>query len=61
MSEYNVALQYSEYMGDIALPVYMKDFETYTHRPSTSTSNLAQILDWYRMRVRLLDEDIESL
>lgn len=62
LSESNVAYMFSEYMGDIPQPVYIKDYETYPMRPSTAVAgSIGQILDWYRMRVQVIDKDIESL
>ena len=61
MSEENVALTYENFMVDIPRAVLNKEVERWPLIPGTNTNNLAQILDWYRLRVAALDAEIEAL
>jgi len=61
MSEENVALAYENFMVDIPRAVLNKEVERWPLIPGTNTNNLAQILDWYRLRCVALDAEIEAL
>ena len=61
MSEENVALTFENFMVDIPRVVLNKEVERWPLIPGTNTNNLAQILDWYRLRVQALDAEIEAL
>ena len=61
MSEENVALTYENFMVDIPRAVLNKEVERWPLIPGTTTNNLTQILDWYRLRVIVLDAEIDAL
>lgn len=61
MSEANVALAFTNFVCKIPDRIYLSDTEVWATIPSSSTSNLAQIVNWYRMRTQIVDEQIENL
>ena len=61
MSEDNVALAFSNFINKIPSTVYMEDAKKWPGIPSTAANNLAQILNWYRMRVAVLDKEMENV
>lgn len=61
LSENNVALAFSNFINKIPSTVYMEDAKKWPGIPSTAANNLAQILNWYRMRVAVLDKEMESV
>ena len=61
LSENNVALAFSNFINKIPSTVYMEDAKKWPGIPSTAANNLAQILNWYRMRVAVLDKEVESI
>lgn len=61
LSENNVALAFSNFINKIPSTVYMEDAKKWTGIPSTAANNLAQILNWYRMRVAVLDKEVERM
>ena len=61
LSENNVALAFSNFISKIPSTIYMEDAKKWPGIPSTSVSNLYQILNWYRLRVQLLDAQIEQM
>ena len=61
LSENNVALAFSNFINKIPSTIYMEDAKKWPGIPSTAANNLAQLLDWYRMRVSVLDKEVESI
>lgn len=61
LSENNVALAFSNFINKIPSTVYTEDAKKWPGIPSTAANNLAQILNWYRMRVAVLDKEVESM
>jgi len=61
LSENNVALVFSNFINHIPSTVYMEDAKKWPGIPSTAANNLAQILNWYRMRVAVLDKEMERM
>ena len=61
LSENNVALAFSNFINKIPSTVYMEDAKKWPGIPSTAANNLAQILNWYRMRVAVLDKEVEHM
>jgi len=61
MSEDNVALAFSNFINKIPSTVYMEDAKKWPGIPSTAANNLAQILNWYRMRVAVIDKEVERM
>lgn len=61
LSENNVALAFSNFINKIPSTVYMEDAKKWPGIPSTAANNLAQILNWYRMRVAVLDKEVERM
>lgn len=61
MSEQNVALAFENFMVDIPRAILNKEVERWPLIPGTNTNNLAQILDWYRLRCIKIDAEVEAL
>ena len=61
LSESNVATVLNNFTGKIPNPVFMQDAKKWPLLPNTSTSNAAQIRDYYRMRVAYADKWMEQL
>lgn len=61
MSESNVATTLANFIGDIPSTVYAQDAKRWPLIPNTSTSNIEQIRDYYRMRVVYADKWMEML
>ena len=61
MSEDNFAHAFTSFVCKISDRIYMSDTEVWSAIPSSSASNLAQIVNWYRNRVQIVDKQIESL
>ena len=61
MSESNIATTFANFAGMIPSPVLMQDAKKWPTIPNTSTNNVSQIRDYYRMRVALADKWIETL
>lgn len=60
-SEANVAQVFSNFICGIPSQVLDEDARNWPTIPSTSASNLAQILNWYRLRRAYLDPLIDAL
>lgn len=61
LSESAVAEAFSNFVAKIPSPVLVEDVKKWPTIPSSSASNLAQILNWYRMRVQVIDKEVETL
>lgn len=61
LSESNVATLFANFAGQIPKAVYMQEAKTWPMIPHTSTNDIAQIRDYYRMRVALADKWIEEI
>ena len=61
LSENNVALAFSNFINKIPSTVYVEDAKKWPGIPSTAANNLAQILNWYRMRSDVIDKEVESI
>ena len=61
MSESNIATLFANFCGQIPKPVYMQEAKKWPLIPNTSTNDITQIRDYYRMRVALADKWIETL
>lgn len=61
LSESNIAVMFGNFAGKIPSPVYMQEAKKWPMIPNTSTNNISQIRDYYRMRVALADKWIEEL
>lgn len=61
LSENNVALAFSNFINKIPTTVYMEDAKKWPGIPGTAANNLAQILNWYRMRAAVLDKEVERI
>lgn len=61
MSEDNLCLEFTNWAAKIPSPILVEDVKKWPTIPSSSASNLAQILNWYRMRVQVIDKEVESL
>lgn len=59
-SEANVAQVFTNFIAGIPSHILAEDAHKYPALPSTSASNLAQILNWYRLRRAYLDPIIDS-
>lgn len=61
MSEDNVLLEFENFMAGIPSALYAQDTKLWPLIPGTRTNNLAQIANNYRLRVQLLDDQIEQI
>ena len=61
LSESNIATTFGNFIGQIPKPVYIQEAKKWPLIPNTSTNDIAQIRDYYRMRVALADKWIEQL
>ena len=61
MSESNVATMFANFCGQIGKPVYLEEAKKWPMIPNTSTNDVAQIRDYYRMRVAYADKWMEQL
>lgn len=61
MSEDNVAVEFLNFVGLIPTVIFNEDVRKWPTIPSTASSNVAQILNWYRMRVAVIDKEMEDL
>ena len=61
MSEENLYMMFTNWASAIPLPVMMEDVHKWPTIPSSAASNVAQILNFYRMRAAFIDADIEKL
>lgn len=60
MSENNVYLMFSNFIGQIPSHVYLEDAKRWPMIPNTSVNNISQILNYYRMRLAGCDIWVES-
>lgn len=60
-SEANVTQVFSNFICGIPSQVLDADAAKWPTIPSTSVSNLAQILNWYRLRRQAIDKEIEAM
>lgn len=61
LSEGSVAEAFSSFIATIPSRVYAADVQKWPTIPSSAANNLGQILNWYRMRVAVLDNEVEAL
>ncbi len=61
MSEDNLYLMFTNFGANLPTPVLAEDVKKWTTIPSSSVNNVAQILNWYRMRVAVIDKEIERM
>lgn len=61
MSEDNVYQKFTNFTSAIPSPVLVEDVKLWPTIPSSSASNTAQILNWYRLRSMFIDKEAESI
>lgn len=61
LSEDNVLLEFENFIAGIPSAIYEQDTKLWPLIPGTRTNNLPQIAHNYRLRVQLLDEQIEQI
>ena len=61
LSEDNVATQFANFIGLIPQGVYDQECQVWKTLPNTSTNNLSQIRDFYRLKCADLDAEIAKL
>lgn len=61
MSEDKVAVEFLNFVGAIPTPVFVEDVKRWPTIPSTAASTVNQILNWYRMRIAVIDKEIDSM
>lgn len=61
LSEISITNKLTNYTAEIPSQVLDEDARKWPTIPSTSASNLAQMLNWYRLRVAVADAEIEAL
>lgn len=59
-SEINVANVFTKFAADIPAAIYDQNCKRWPLLRSTSVSNVAQILNWYRLRRAFLDKQIDA-
>ena len=59
-SEANVMTVFTNFTASIHSQLFDKEARRWTYLPSTSASNLTQILNWYRLRRQFIDKEIAS-
>lgn len=52
---------FANYINDIPLGLLIQEDKLWPHTPNTSTANLSQIAEWYRLRCKWCDNYIDSL
>lgn len=60
-SEANVATLFSNFISGIPSQLLDEDARKWPTIPSTSASNLAQILNWYRLHRQVIDKEIDAM
>lgn len=61
LSEDNVLLKFENFMAGIPSALYEQDTKLWPLIPGTKTNNISQIANFYRLRVQLLDAQIEQI
>lgn len=61
MSEENVMYTFYNFVAKIPKALYDEEVKMWPGIPGTQTNNLSQIMDFYRLRVKALDAEIEAL
>ena len=61
LSEANVLNTFSNFVCKIPERIYLSDTEVWPGIPSSAASNLAQIVNWYQTRAKIIDAQIEAL
>ena len=61
LSEANVLDTFSNFICKIPERIYLSDTEVWPLIPSSAASNLAQIVNWYQTRAKIIDAQIEAL
>lgn len=61
LSEAYVIEAFSNFVCKIPERIYLSDTEVWPLIPSSAASNLAQIVNWYQTRVKIIDAQIEAL
>lgn len=61
LSEGSIAEAFSNFIAKIPSSVYAADAQKWPTIPSTAANNLNQILNWYRLRVAVLDKEVETM
>ena len=61
MSEENIMLAFYNYSANIPLALLNKEVEVWTDLPNTLGNNVNQIINWYRLRLQVVDNFINNL
>ena len=61
MSEENLYLEFSNWASKLPTPVMVEDVKKWASIPSSASSNTAQILNWYRLRVGVEDARVDKM
>lgn len=61
MSEDNLYLMFTNWAAGISSSLLLEDAKKWPTLPSTSASNTAQILNWYRLRSAIIDNEAKTL
>ena len=61
LSEANVLNTFSNFVCKIPERIYLSDTEVWPLIPSSAASNLAQIVNWYQTRAKIIDAQMEAL
>jgi hypothetical protein len=61
MSEDNVMYEFTNFIGQIPSVLFTEDAKKWSTIPNTSVNSLAQIINYYRLKVEDLDAIIDAL
>lgn len=61
LSEASVINAFTNFVCQIPERIYLSDTEVWPGIPSSAASNLAQIVNWYQTRAKIIDAQIEAL
>ena len=60
LSEYNVNTMFINFMAGIPRPILEEDARRWPTLPSTNVNDVNNIINWYRQRCKIIDEEMES-
>lgn len=61
LSEENVSTLFRNFAGQISRPLLDEDNRLWPMIPLTNTNNVQQAIDWYRLRVKKIDAEVEAM
>jgi hypothetical protein len=61
LTEENVSTLFRNFAGQISRPLLDEDNRLWPMIPLTNTNNVQQAIDWYRLRVKKIDAEVEAM